>query len=64
MRWGWWIGWSGCRSGVVQCPSRTRLGVLEKELLLLLGEDRMEIVGVNGGIVTIPPFWVDIPSSS
>ena len=30
----------------------------------VLGEDRMEIVGVNGGIIVSPLFRVDVPSSS
>ena len=31
---------------------------------LFLGEDRTEIVGVNGGIIVSPLFRVDVPSSS
>ena len=36
----------------------------EGQCQLLISEDRMEIVRVNGGIVAIPLFWVDVPSSS
>ena len=31
---------------------------------LFLGEDGMEIVGVNSGIIISPLFRVDVPSSS
>ena len=31
---------------------------------MLLGEDRPEIVWVDDGVVTIPLFWVDVPTSS
>ena len=41
-----------------------RVCCLKANVKLLLHEDRMEIVGVNGGIVISPLFRVDVPSSS
>ena len=29
-----------------------------------MGKDGTEIVGIDRGVVTIPPFWVDVPSAS
>ena len=37
---------------------------LKANIKLFLHEDRMEIVGVNSGIIISPLFRVDVPSSS
>ena len=31
---------------------------------MFLSEDRFEVVRVDCSIASIPPFWIDVPSSS
>ena len=31
---------------------------------MFLSEDRFEVVRIDCGVASIPPFWIDVPSSS